>query len=197
MARVAALACVAQSACAFLAPGRLPPAHGIVHGLQAAARLRASTRARAAVRRTVVMQQPPGDEKPFEAFAYEGDAKNPVKNDPAGYALAAALQGLPLLTFADKLQGDLQHWTFFLGLATTSVYLGSRAPPLVPPEAKPLSMRQALLAPFFGAGTLGTLYYCITVPIASVLRAPPVHLVTMTLFPCSRCCTSTRPRHTA
>lgn len=35
--------------------------------------------------------------------------------------------------------------------------------PQVPPEAAALSMRSALLAPFFGAGTLGALYYCITV----------------------------------
>ena len=105
------------------------------------------------------MQRQPPDGKTFEAFAYEGDANNPVIKDPAGYAAALAVQCLPLVGLSDR----WSHWLFFLGLATSSVYLGSRAPPLVPPEAQPLSMRQALLAPIFGAGTLGTLYYCITV----------------------------------
>jgi len=94
-----------------------------------------------------------------EPFAYEGLEKNPVARDPVGYAGALAIQLLPLLGFNDR----YGHWLFFLGLATSSVYLGSGATPLVPPEAAPLSMQQALLAPFLGAGTLGALYYCITV----------------------------------
>ena len=121
-------------------------------------RKRSATGRVARTRWSMQRQQLDEDEQ-FEPFAYEGPGKNPVKKDPAGYLAAVAVQSLPLLGFSDR----WSHWTFFLGLATSSVYLGSRAPPLVPPEAKPLSMRQALLAPFFGAATLGSLYYCITV----------------------------------
>ena len=76
----------------------------------------------------VVMQRQREDEfSEFEAFSYEGLSKNPVALDPAGYAAALAVQCVPLLGFSDK----YSHWLFFLGLATSTAYLGSRAPPLV------------------------------------------------------------------
>ena len=125
---------------------------------------------------SVLEMQQPREDRPFEAFAYGGEDKNPFVIDPAGYVGAMAVQSLPLLGLNDV----YSHWVFFMGLATTSVCLGSRALPLVPPEAAPLSMRQALLAPFFGAATLGTLYYFIT-----VLHIDPstVYKIGTTVFP--------------
>ena len=67
---------------------------------------------------------------------------NPIAQDAPIYALAAALQAVPIV-----LQSKECHYVFFLGLATATVYLSSRACSLAPPEAVPLTLKQAALAP--------------------------------------------------
>jgi len=56
------------------------------------------------------------------------------------------------------LQTKESHYVFFLGLATATVYLSSRAPSLAPPEAEPLTMKQAALAPVLASISLFSLY---------------------------------------
>ena len=81
------------------------------------------------------------------------EPQNPVAQDAPIYALAAALQAVPLV-----LQTKESHYVFFLGLATATVYLSSRAPSLAPPEAEPLTMKQAALAPVLASISLFSLY---------------------------------------
>ena len=81
------------------------------------------------------------------------EPQNPVAQDAPIYALAAALQAVPLV-----LQTKESHYVFFLGLATATVYLSSRAPSLAPPEAEPLTMKQAALAPVLASVSLFSLY---------------------------------------
>ena len=81
------------------------------------------------------------------------EPQNPVAQDAPIYALAAALQAVPLVA-----QSKESHYVFFLGLATATVYLSSRAPSLAPPEAEPLTMKQAALAPVLASISLFSLY---------------------------------------
>ena len=81
------------------------------------------------------------------------EPQNPVAQDAPIYALAAALQAVPLVA-----QSKESHYVFFLGLATATVYLSSRAPSLAPPEAEPLTMKQAALAPVLASVSLFSLY---------------------------------------
>jgi len=81
------------------------------------------------------------------------EPQNPVAQDAPIYALAAALQAVPLVV-----QSKESHYVFFLGLATATVYLSSRAPSLAPPEAEPLTMKQAALAPVLASISLFSLY---------------------------------------
>ena len=67
--------------------------------------------------------------------------------------MAAALQAVPLVV-----QSKESHYVFFLGLATATVYLSSRAPSLAPPEAEPLTLKQAALAPVLASISLFSLY---------------------------------------
>ena len=81
------------------------------------------------------------------------EPQNPVAQDAPIYSLAAALQAVPLV-----LQTKESHYVFFLGLATATVYLSSRAPSLAPPEAEPQTMKQAALAPVLASVSLFSLY---------------------------------------
>ena len=91
--------------------------------------------------------------RPALAAAPTDEPQNPVAQDAPIYALAAALQAVPLV-----LQTKESHYVFFLGLATATVYLSSRAPSLAPPEAEPLTMKQAALAPVLASVSLFSLY---------------------------------------
>ena len=91
--------------------------------------------------------------RPALAAAPADEPQNPVAQDAPIYALAAALQAVPLV-----LQTKESHYVFFLGLATATVYLSSRAPSLAPPEAEPLTMKQAALAPVLASISLFSLY---------------------------------------
>lgn len=81
---------------------------------------------------------------------------NPIAQDAPIYALAAALQAVPIV-----LQSKESHYVFFLGLATATVYLSSRACSLAPPEAEPLTLKQAALAPVLASASLFSLYVLI------------------------------------
>ena len=81
---------------------------------------------------------------------------NPIAQDAPIYALAAALQAVPIV-----LQSKECHYVFFLGLATATVYLSSRACSLAPPEAEPLTLKQAALAPVLASASLFSLYVLI------------------------------------
>ena len=85
------------------------------------------------------------------------ELENPVAKDAPAYALAVAAQAIPVVT-TDK----LSHYVFFLALSATTVYLGSRAPSLAPPEEQ-LTFKQAALAPVAAGASLTGLYFVITV----------------------------------
>ena len=85
------------------------------------------------------------------------ELENPVAKDAPAYALAVAAQAIPVVT-TDK----LSHYVFFLALSATTVYLGSRAPSLAPPEEQ-LTFKQAALAPVAAGVSLTGLYFVITV----------------------------------
>ncbi|KAJ1457771.1 signal peptide peptidase-domain-containing protein [Pelagophyceae sp. CCMP2097] len=95
---------------------------------------------------------------PAAAPAAGPSLQNPIVADLPAYAAAVSVQAIPVL-FDDK----AAHYVFFLSLATLTVYLSARAPTLVPPETKPLTLEAALLAPVFASASLGALYACITV----------------------------------
>jgi hypothetical protein len=96
---------------------------------------------------------PPSGRARLALAAAPTETENPVAKDAPVYALAAALQAVPLV-----LQTKESHYVFFLGLATATVYLSSRAPSLAPPEAEPLTMKQAALAPVLASISLFSLY---------------------------------------
>ena len=93
------------------------------------------------------------------------ELENPVAKDAPAYALAVAAQAIPVVT-TDK----LSHYVFFLALSATTVYLGSRAPSLAPPEEQ-LTFKQAALAPVAAGVSLTGLYFVIT-----VLKLSHIHI---------------------